>query len=122
MQCNLVLLCPILLVFCSTLTGVEVYEGKLIIYGCGDFIDDYEGITGYEHFRGDLSLMYDVEVDTSNGRLTSLIMTPTRIRHLRVDTCREEADIDWMHKTMSRECRLFGCDVKCIGNKLHLVF
>jgi len=103
-------------------TGVEVFEGKLILYGCGDFIDDYEGITGYEHFRGDLSLMYDVEVDMATGRLTSLIMTPTRIRHLRVDACREEADIDWMHKTMSRECRLFGCDVKRIDNKLHLVF
>ena len=107
---------------CLRLTGVEVFEGKLILYGCGDFIDDYEGITGYEHFRGDLSLMYDVEVDMATGRLISLIMTPTRIRHLRVDTCREEADIDWMHKTMSRECRLFGCDVKRDGNKLHLVY
>jgi len=112
----------VLFVFCPALTGVEVFEGKLILYGCGDFIDDYEGITGYEYFRGDLSLMYDAEVDMSTGRLTSLVMTPTRIRHLRVDTCREEADIDWMHKTMSRECRQFGCNVKRVGNKLHLVF
>jgi len=102
--------------------GVEVFEGKLILYGCGDFIDDYEGITGYEYFRGDLSLMYDIEVDVTTGRLTALVLTPTRIRHLRVDICHEDADIDWMHKTMSRECRKFGCDVKRVGNKLHLVF
>jgi poly-gamma-glutamate capsule biosynthesis protein CapA/YwtB (metallophosphatase superfamily) len=26
--------------------GLEVYKGKLVIYGCGDFINDYEGISG----------------------------------------------------------------------------
>jgi poly-gamma-glutamate synthesis protein (capsule biosynthesis protein) len=38
--------------------AIEVFRGKLILYGCGDFINDYEGITGYEAFRGDLGLMY----------------------------------------------------------------
>ena len=38
--------------------GIEVHNGKLILYGCGDFIDDYEGIRGYEKFRNDLVLMY----------------------------------------------------------------
>ena len=38
--------------------GIEVYRQKLILYGCGDFIDDYEGIRGYEQFRDDLVLMY----------------------------------------------------------------
>ena len=23
---------------------IEVYRGKLILYGCGDLVDDYEGI------------------------------------------------------------------------------
>ncbi len=38
--------------------GIQVYHGKLIIYGCGDFLNDYEGISGYEAFRDDLTLMY----------------------------------------------------------------
>ena len=38
--------------------GIEVYKNKLILYGCGDFLNDYEGIWGYESFRGDLGLMY----------------------------------------------------------------
>ncbi|MGH1571072.1 CapA family protein [Methylobacterium sp. P31] len=38
--------------------GIEVYRGKLILYGCGDFLNDYEGIVGHEEFRGDLTLMY----------------------------------------------------------------
>jgi poly-gamma-glutamate synthesis protein (capsule biosynthesis protein) len=28
--------------------GIEVWKGKLILYGCGDFLNDYEGIEGYE--------------------------------------------------------------------------
>jgi poly-gamma-glutamate capsule biosynthesis protein CapA/YwtB (metallophosphatase superfamily) len=35
---------------------IEVYRGKLILYGCGDFIDDYEGIAGYQEYRDDLRL------------------------------------------------------------------
>ena len=33
---------------------VKVYRGKLILYGCGDLIDDYEGIGSYGQFLGDL--------------------------------------------------------------------
>jgi poly-gamma-glutamate capsule biosynthesis protein CapA/YwtB (metallophosphatase superfamily) len=29
------------------LRPVEVYRGRLILYGCGDCIDDYEGISGH---------------------------------------------------------------------------
>lgn len=34
--------------------AIEVYKGRLILYGCGDFINDYEGIAGYETYRPDL--------------------------------------------------------------------
>mgnify|MGYP001558666949 CR=1 FL=1 len=27
------------------LRRIEVYRGKLVLYGCGDFLDDYEGIS-----------------------------------------------------------------------------
>ena len=37
--------------------GIEIYRRKLILYGCGDFINDYEGISGNEEYRGDLALM-----------------------------------------------------------------
>ncbi len=49
--------------------GIEVYKGKLVLYGCGDFLNDYEGIEGYEEYRGDLSLMYFVRVAPSTGKL-----------------------------------------------------
>ena len=31
--------------------AIEVYKDRLILYGCGDFLNDYEGISGYEEFR-----------------------------------------------------------------------
>ena len=37
---------------------LEVYRGKLILYGAGDFLNDYEGIEGNEGYRDDLALMY----------------------------------------------------------------
>src|SRR6266566_1830673 len=36
--------------------GIEVFKDCLILYGCGDFLTDYEGISGYESFRSDLAL------------------------------------------------------------------
>ncbi|MDR8394405.1 CapA family protein [Aliifodinibius sp. S!AR15-10] len=38
--------------------GIEVYRDRLVLYGCGDLINDYEGIAGHEEYRGELSLLY----------------------------------------------------------------
>jgi len=70
--------------------GIEVYAGKLIIYGCGDFIDDYEGIGGYEYFRGDLGLMYFAGVDPLSGKLAFLQMKPTQIKRFRINAASRE--------------------------------
>jgi poly-gamma-glutamate capsule biosynthesis protein CapA/YwtB (metallophosphatase superfamily) len=43
--------------------GMELYRGKLILYGCGDFITDYEGIGGCEAYRPDLAVAYFVTLD-----------------------------------------------------------
>lgn len=62
--------------------GIEVYAGKLILYGCGDFINDYEGIGGYQQFRPDLGLMYFPSLDAS-GRLLALELVPMRMLRFR---------------------------------------
>ena len=56
--------------------GLEVYNNRLILYGCGDFLNDYEGIRGYEEFRDDLALMYFASVDLSSADLLALEMVP----------------------------------------------
>ena len=65
--------------------GVEVHGGKLILYGCGDLINDYEGIGGYGAFRSELSLMYFPEIERATGRLRRLSMVPMRIRRFRLE-------------------------------------
>src|SRR6202022_3829734 len=49
--------------------AIELYQGRLILYGCGAFIDDYEGISGHEEFRDDLRLMYFATLSVSTGAL-----------------------------------------------------
>ncbi|MFW6027405.1 MAG: CapA family protein [bacterium] len=89
--------------------GIEVYNGKLIFYGCGDFLNDYEGISGYERFRDDLVLMYFPSVSAS-GELIQCRMVPLRIRNLRLNrTSREEAE--WLAQTLAREGRSLGTAV-----------
>ena len=64
---------------------VEVFNGHLILYGCGDFLTDYEGISGYEMFGGDLALMYLVEIDSSSGHLLSARLVPMQMRRFRLE-------------------------------------
>lgn len=87
--------------------GVEVHRGKPILYGCGDFLNDYEGIEGQEEYRGDLALMYFPTFDPATGRLLRFSMTPTQIRHFRVNRAPDEGE-RWLFETLNREGRQFG--------------
>lgn len=87
--------------------GIEVYRERPIFYGCGDFLNDYEGIPGYEHFRGDLVLMYFVTIDSRTGELASLEMVPLQIHRFRLRDP-STSDRAWLHHTLDRECSRLG--------------
>lgn len=87
--------------------GIEVYNGKLILYGCGDFLNDYEGITGYEEFRDDLGFMYLPTLEVQTGRLVELRLKPTHIRRFRVNRA-SAADAQWLKEVIGREGKAFG--------------
>ncbi len=91
--------------------GIEVYRQKLVLYGCGDFLNDYEGIGGYEAFRADLSLMYFATLDPFTGRLVELQMVPTQIRRFRINRA-SKVDTLWLKDTLTREGAKFGTRVK----------
>jgi poly-gamma-glutamate capsule biosynthesis protein CapA/YwtB (metallophosphatase superfamily) len=90
--------------------GMEVYKGKLVLYGCGDFLNDYEGITGYEAYRGDLVLMYFPSLDPSTGNLISLHMTPMQIKRFRLNRVLDN-DVLWLKNVLNREGKKFGTSV-----------
>lgn len=90
--------------------GIEVYKERPIIYGCGDFLNDYEGISGYEQYRDDLSLMYFVSVDPSTGKLSNLRMVPTQVRRFQINRA-EKRDALWLMKILNREGNKLGTTV-----------
>jgi poly-gamma-glutamate synthesis protein (capsule biosynthesis protein) len=91
--------------------GIEPYRGRLILYGCGDFITDYEGIDGYKEFRNDLVLAYFPTLDPATGRLVSLIVSPFQLRRFRLERPKP-ADVDWLRGTLDRHSRPFGARVE----------
>ena len=96
--------------------GIEIYRDRPIIYGCGDFIDDYEGIDGYEAFRDDLGLMYFVTFDSDTRKLVNLKMIPTQIKHFQVQRA-SNTDILWLRKILNREGKRFGTQAQWDGYK-----
>jgi poly-gamma-glutamate capsule biosynthesis protein CapA/YwtB (metallophosphatase superfamily) len=88
---------------------IEVYRGKPILYGCGDFLNDYEGIAGYEEFRSQLVLMYFVTVDPTTGSLIRLEMTPLQIKRFRLNHVSRQ-DAGWLRDTLTREGKQTGTE------------
>ena len=89
---------------------IEIYRDRLILYGCGDFLNDYEGIRGYERYRDDLALMYFADLDPSSGNLHAFKLVPLQIKNFRL-AVPERRDIEWIAQTLDRECRRFGTRV-----------
>jgi len=104
--------------------GIELYRERLILYGCGDFLTDYEGIGGREEFRGDLGLMYFPEVDPATGRLLSLAMTPTQMRRFQVRRARPQAGAR-LQEVLTRETQRFNRNARIRRDgdgRLHLLW
>ncbi len=87
--------------------GIEVHHDKPILYGCGDLLDDYEGIRGYDAYRADLALLYFASFDASTRKLLRFAMTPTRTRHLRINRAAGD-EAAWLGATLNREGRSLG--------------
>jgi len=91
--------------------GIEVYGDRPILYGCGDFLNDYEGISGREEYRADLVLLYFPVVDPSIGSLVRLHLLPMRIRRFRLNRAPRD-DVEWIRETLNREGQRFGTSVE----------
>jgi poly-gamma-glutamate synthesis protein (capsule biosynthesis protein) len=91
--------------------AIEIYRDRPIFYGCGDFLNDYEGISGHESFRPDLALLYFPVLDAATGKLARLALTPARIRRFRVNRAKDE-EAAWLAALLEREGRRFGTRVE----------
>ena len=96
--------------------GIEQYKGKLIIYGCGDFVDDYALVREY---RNDLSAIWQVTVEETLDdagkeqlRLSKLRIYPTKIERFAVRLLENrEADFQWVNDKVAKLSAELGTTV-----------
>jgi poly-gamma-glutamate capsule biosynthesis protein CapA/YwtB (metallophosphatase superfamily) len=90
--------------------GIEVYRDRPILYGCGDFLNDYEGIGGHGGYRSDLVVMYLARLRAADGVLAGLTLVPLRIRRFRLERASAE-DAAWLCGKLDTQSRPFGAGV-----------
>ncbi|GAM34486.1 polyglutamate biosynthesis protein [Talaromyces pinophilus] len=101
--------------------GIECpAPGKLIIYGCGDFVDDY---AINKEYRNDLGALYRVIVqeqsDHGGVKPVRVEIFPTRITHFQAHLLQHfrvggDGDHDWVVDTISRLTgELMGTECGC---------
>jgi poly-gamma-glutamate synthesis protein (capsule biosynthesis protein) len=83
--------------------SLETYKNHLILYGCGDLLTDYEGIQGYEPFRGDLAFFYLPELAPETGHLLSLRLVPVQTRQFQLHRTSSQ-DTQYLHSLMNDLC------------------
>ncbi|MDF0750471.1 CapA family protein [Marinobacter sp. 71-i] len=96
--------------------GIEVYRNKLILYGCGDLINDYEGISGHEAFRPELRVIYFPVLD-QRGDLQHLDMAVLETSGFALHHPAAE-DLEWLGDRLAEASREFGVDVRSRGDNL----
>jgi poly-gamma-glutamate capsule biosynthesis protein CapA/YwtB (metallophosphatase superfamily) len=90
--------------------AVEIYQDRPILYGCGDFINDYEGIIGYEDYRDDLVLLHLVTLVRKTRRLEKLELAPFQIRKFRLNRPSEQ-DMTWLIERLRHEYSRFNVEL-----------
>jgi poly-gamma-glutamate synthesis protein (capsule biosynthesis protein) len=95
--------------------SIEVYRDRLILYGCGDFLNDYEGIHGHEEFRSDLTLMYLARVDPQQGRLVGARLVAMQVRRFRLNRV-SGPDAEWLCDLLNSLGAPFGTEVQLEGD------
>jgi poly-gamma-glutamate capsule biosynthesis protein CapA/YwtB (metallophosphatase superfamily) len=96
---------------------LEVYHNKLILYGCGDLVDDYEGISGHREYRDDLRLLYFARLDPATGDLAGLRMAPLQARQMRLHRA-PDRDAKWLSKTLHKVSRRLGSRIDLASDGL----
>jgi poly-gamma-glutamate synthesis protein (capsule biosynthesis protein) len=94
--------------------AIEVCSKHPVLYGCGDLINDYEGIGGYEAYRSELVLAWFLELGGASHELQSLEMVPFLLRRFRLNRPTPE-DAAWLCDAMNRQCRAFRHRVHLTG-------
>ena len=91
--------------------AIEVYRGRLLLYGCGDLVNDYEGIAPRQGKRSDTGCLYFATLAARDGTLRRLEIVPMQIRRLRL-AAPDAAARGWIEAQFNQGGRAFGTAVE----------
>ncbi len=89
---------------------LEVHRGRLIVYGCGDLINDYEGIAPHGPLRSDVGCLYRVGL-ADDGAVQSVQIVPLRLRRFRLEHA-DAAARHWVADVFDGGRARFGTSVE----------
>lgn len=89
---------------------MEVHRGRLIVYGCGDLLNDYEGIAPHGPLRSDVGCLYRVTLG-DEGALQAAQIVPLRMRRFRLERA-DAAARGWVADILDRGMAGFGTRVE----------
>lgn len=88
---------------------IEVHRGRAILYGCGDLVNDYEGIGERGNLRSDLGCLYRLSL-AADGALRRLEILPLQLRRLRLGHADAPAR-SWLRRAFDEHGRPLGTRV-----------
>jgi poly-gamma-glutamate synthesis protein (capsule biosynthesis protein) len=96
------------------LKAIEIHNGRPVLYGTGDVINDYEGIPAKperQPFCGQLGTIAFADFSAGTGACTALCLRPTKMRRLRAMRAdgREAVEL-WT--ILNRESARFGTRIE----------
>jgi poly-gamma-glutamate synthesis protein (capsule biosynthesis protein) len=94
--------------------GIEIYKNKVIMYDCGDFIDDYAVDPRY---RNDLSFLFMLNL--KGKYVDNMELIPIKISDFRACAA-PPWDADFIMKRMVKQCHDLGTDVRLTDKKVRI--
>lgn len=91
------------------LQGVEVYEGRPIVYDAGDFVDDYVDYVDRQGVHNKRSALFELVV--RDGDLDELFVEPTAIVDEAATLASPEI-AEWVRDTVAERSAAFGTSVE----------
>jgi len=92
---------------------IAVHRGRPIFFGCGDLINDYEGIADYDRFGPRLVALYAVAIDGTTIRDVHIL--PFRLRRFRLERA-SEADTRFLADTITGHSQALGTEWTPMGD------
>ena len=98
---------------------IELYKDTPILYGCGDLINDYEGITNYKEFNSNLSLMYFLEFDIPDLKFKQFELIPFERKKFKLNYA-NEVDCHWLWNALQKHSTPLNTHFKLRKNVIYL--